>query len=368
MPAGEWEFRWSSANGTQYNLPCIDERKISFKLNQAGSCELTIPLRTDVGRHIATGDGWGYILAYKNNTLRMVLETVSTDVGPASSEGIPSVAIVGTESAYMRAAGIVLAASAPYSFPAAPASQVGVNLATLLAANPTWGIGADSPGVTPVISASLFDTGIDLLSLIQSVAFRATGFDFRFNPAFTNLGLGQQIVGNFQSASTIGVTRSNCVFEYGNDTRANLTSFSWKRIAGENLVNNVYVPSNGSSAGNAAGTATAGDLGSAFTYGARARWITADFDDYGLRLDLANDHVAFRKQPRRVLSITPNANMGLGNVPVPLEEYGIGDKVPVLIKDDGITLVSGTLRVYGLNFTIDKDGKENVETETSPET
>ena len=368
MAANDWEFRWSSANGVQYNLPCIDERKISFKLNQAGSCELTIPLRTDVGRHIALGDGWGYILAYNNGTLRMVLETVSTDVGPASSEGIPSVAIVGTESAYMRAAGIVLATSAPYSFPAAPASQVGINLATLLTANPTWGLGADLPGVTPVISASLFDTGIDLLSLIQSVAFRATGFDFRFNPRFENLGLGQQIVGNFQSASTIGVTRSNCVFEYGNGTKANLTSFSWKRIAGENLINNVYVPSNGTSESNAAGTAAAGDITSAFTYGTRARWITADFDDLGLRQDLAADHVAFRKQPRRILSITPNANMGLGNVPVPLEEYGVGDKVPVTVTDAGITLVSGTLRVYGLNFTIDKDGKENVEIETSPET
>jgi hypothetical protein len=48
--------------------------------------------------------------------------------------------------------------------------------------------------------------------------------------------------------------------------------------------------------------------------------------------------------------------------------YALGDKVPVKIADDGTTIISGTLRVYGLNFTIDKDGKENVEIETSPET
>jgi hypothetical protein len=33
-----------------------------------------------------------------------------------------------------------------------------------------------------------------------------------------------------------------------------------------------------------------------------------------------------------------------------------------------VNIVNGNVRVYGLDFTIDKDGKESVEIQTSPET
>lgn len=361
----KWDFRWSAVDGTQYNLPCIDERKVNFRLNQPGTCELTIPLRTEVGRYIAAGSGWGYILAYKDNTLRMVLETVSTDVGPASSEGIPSIAIVGTESAYMRCAGIIPNAPNPYKFPANGTDQIGVQLATLFNANAgAWGIGPEVPGVTPVVMPSILEAGLDLLSIIQAFAFRGSGFDFRFNPRFENLGVGQQVVGNFQCAGTIGVTRNNCKFEFGVNTRSNLTGYSWKRLGGDHLINSAWVPANDS----AGKTVDSGDLGSALTYGLRARWLTADFNDATLRTQYASEQITYRKVPRRILSITPNADMGLGNVPKPLDDYGIGDIVPVSITDDGFSIINGNVRVYGLNFTIDKDGKENVEIETSPET
>lgn len=367
MPAGEWEFRWSSANGVQYSLPCIDDRKISFKLNQAGSCELTIPLRTDVGRYIATGSGWGYILAYNNGTLRMVLETVSTDVGPASNEGIPSIAIVGTESAYQRAAGVILSPNSPYRFPTAT-GQIGTALKSLVNANPSWGIRDAAAGPTTTnVDPSLFEQGISLLSLIQAWAFRGSGFDFRFDPYFAVDSTFQQ-VGRFEAATVIGVTRANCVFEFGSDTRANLTGYSWKRLGGEHLANAIYVPSNGSSTSNAAGTVAAADVGSLATYGLRGAWITADFEDSALRTTLAQEHLLYRKAPRRVLSITPYPDMGAGNVPAPLTDYGIGDIVPVKITDDGVNIVNGNVRVYGLAFTIDKDGKESVEIQTSPET
>lgn len=367
MPAGDWSFRWAATDGTQYDIPCIDERKISFKLNQAGSCELKVPLRSDLGRYIATGVGWGYILAYKGTTLRMVLETVSTDVGPASSEGIPSIAIVGTESAYQRAAGVILSPTAPYRFPTAT-GQIGTALKSLINANPSWGIrDAVSLATTSSVDPSLFEQGISLLSLIQAWAFRGSGFDFRFDPYFAVDSSFQQ-VGRFEAATVIGLTKPSAVFEFGSDTRANLTSYSWKRLGGEHLANAIYVPSNGTSAGNTAGTVAAADVPALATYGFRGAWVTADFEDSALRTTLAQEHLLYRKAPRRVLSITPYPDMGAGNVPAPLVDYGIGDIVPVKITDDGVNIVNGNVRVYGLDFTIDKDGKESVEIQTSPET
>lgn len=369
MPANDWEFRWVEHDGVTYPLNCIDERKISFKLNAAGTCELKVPLRSDAGRQIATSDdGWGRILAYKGGTLRMVLESISTDAGPASEEGIPSVAIVGTEAAYIRAAGTLLTGTNPFTFPAST-QQVGLALVNLISgSSATWGIGIDLPGVTSNISPSSFDQGIYLLQFIQMLAFRGSGFDFRFNPHFEDVGGGQYIVGKFQPAGTIGITRTDSPMEYGAGTKANLADYSWKRLAGEHLVNHTAVPPTGDSSGNAAGVAAAADLTSIGRYGMRSAWISADFPDKALRQVLADTHLLYRKQPRRVLSITPTPDTRDGRVPIPLTDYAPGDAVPVVIKDDGVTVVSGNLRIYSINFTIDKDGKESVELETSPET
>ena len=362
MAAGDWEFVWVDPDGTRYALQCIDERKISFGLNKAGTCELKVPLRTDAGRNIATGGGWGHILAYREGTLRMVLESVSTDVGPASSEGIISVSIVGIESAYQRASAIILDYNDLFTFPAATA-QIGTALSSLISGYASaWMIGAIASGTTPSVDPSNFEPGVTLLGIIQAFAFRGSGFDFRFNPAFDLGGAGG--VGQFTSATIIGNAKPSAVFEFGQGTRANLTGYSWKRLGGDHLANIVFVPSGETNAY----VEFAFDYASTVTYGDRAVMVTSDFTDGGLRQTLADDHVLYRKQPRRILTITPNSDMGFGNVPAPFSDYNPGDTVPVKIVDDGVTIVSGSLRVYGFTITIDTNGKENVELEVSPET
>lgn len=334
---------------------------------QPGTVELKVPLNTDVGRHIALGTGWGYILAYQNGTLRGVYETVSTDVGPRSGEGLPSVAIVGTESAYVRAANTLLDANKPYVFPAT-AGQIGTRLATLIDANPIWGlIDQTSPAATPSVNPSTFEQGIDLLTLIQAFAWRGSGFDFMFLPQWTITG-GFRTVGEFYAATTIGTTMTTNRFEFGAGTRANLTEYSWKRLGGDHLGNGVFVPSNGSSDANAAGVKSATDGTSIGAYGLRTKWVTADFEDATLRQSLADDHLLYRKQPRQILNITPNINDGSGLVPKPLVDYEPGTTVPVTIKDSGYTIIDANVRIYGIKLTLDKDGKETVALETSPET
>lgn len=50
-----------------------------------------------------------------------------------------------------------------------------------------------------------------------------------------------------------------------------------------------------------------------------------------------------------------------------MQNYQPGAIMPVVIKDQGVTVVSGTVMVYAINITLDKDGKETVELETSQE-
>lgn len=368
MPAGDWVFHWANhaASSEQFHLPCVDERVVSFNLMQPGTVELKVPVNTDVGRHIALGTGWGYVLAYQNGTLRGVYETVSTDVGPRSGEGLPSVAIVGTESAYVRAANTLLDANKPYVFPAT-AGNVGTRFDSLINAAPIWGLTASGTSSGGSVNPSTFEQGIDLLTLIQAFAWRGSGFDFTFLPRWTTTS-GFRTVGEFYAATTIGSTMTSNRFEFGAGTRANLTEYSWKRLGGDHLVNVVYVPSNGSSDANATGVKSAADVTSINAYGLRAKWVTADFEDATLRQSLADDHLLYRKNPRRILNITPNVNDGSGLVPKPLVDYEPGMTVPVTIKDSGQTIIDANVRIYGIKITLDKDGKETVALETSPET
>lgn len=368
MAAGSWEFRWVERNGATYMLPTIDEAKISFKLNRPGSCELKIPLRSQAGYAIAQSTtGWGYILAYRNGTLRAVHEAASTDVGPASSEGVPSVGIAGTEAAFERLDAACIDLTQPIQFPSS-AAEAGAAFQFLFALNPLFGIiPADSLGTTPVMNPSMFEQGTSVLAMLQACALRTSGFDFRFDPVL-DLSGSTPMSGKFAVASILGTQRPSAAFGYGPSTRGNLESYSWKRLAGAHLANSVGVPPSGSSIENAAGVAHSADITSIGVYGPRTRYVTADFEAYALRAQLAAEHVLYRKQPRRVLEITPVMQDENGVVPEPFTDYEVGDTVPARIIDEDVTVVNGSVRVYGFEVTINKEGQEKVTIETSPET
>ena len=367
MAAGVWRFEWASSGGTRWHLPLTDEATVKFRLSQAGSAELKVPMDSAAGRQIAksdsVSDGWGYVLVYRNDTLMQVLETEVTEVGVRDGEGVPVIGISATESPYQRMDGVIIEPSKPYLFPTT-AGQIGTRLKTLIDANTGWGITCATPGTTVSVDPSVFEQGITLLSFIQAWAFRASGFDFRFNPEFTVSGAGFGSTGQFYCASTIGEIKLNAKFEFGAGSKTNLSAYSWKRFGGQHLCNIADVPSNGTSGGNAVGLKTAADVTSVATYGIRRRWITADFEDATLRQNLADDHVAFRKNPRRVLSITPMPE----TTPTAFVDYSVGDIVPVSITDAGLSVINGNVRIYGISVTIDKNGMEKIELETSPET
>lgn len=391
MAAGDWEFRWVEPNGLTHYLPCIEERKVTFKLNQPTTAELTIPLDTEAGRYIATNaeatGGWGYVLVYYKGALKSVLETVSTDVGPRTGEGLASVALVCTESAFQRLDTQSIDWVQPFQFPTAT-REAGLAVTetpfiTPPGATNLTGMEKGTVGTTATIAPSTFESGMTKLALLQALAFRGSGFDFWFTPkngafdpttAYTSgsktFPRRAAVHGVLNIASIRGALRANARMEFGSGTNNFLSSYSWKRLGGDHLANTFYVPPSGGSADNAAGTVSAAEpvvVGYSTVIGHdRARLITSDFDDKALRTALAQAHVDYRKRPRRILSITPQPRFPGSPVPEPLVDYDVGDILPTTIKDAGVDIVSGNVRVYGLNFTIDRDGKETLEIDTVP--
>lgn len=79
--------------------------------------------------------------------------------------------------------------------------------------------------------------------------------------------------------------------------------------------------------------------------------ITVD----AMRLQLAKEHVAIRKNPRETITFDPLSDLA-GRVPVLGTDYNIGDLVPFRSVVRGVTEVDAMFRVYGVNRALSDDG------------
>lgn len=388
--ANSWSFVFASPTNQREPISRIEEAKVTTKLNAAGSVEVLVPLSTRAGQAL-NSSGWGYVLVFRNGSIFMVAETTAVTVQAASSGGVPSVAVVAVESAYERLNTVFLSTSTglPVPFPPNNSTQLLQAINAKVADYNSEGVpGLDPLGVrsaasvpaSSVVPSSSFDSGISLLALIQAYAFRASGFDFWIDPTPYRIpdtlpasGFDPQaLVGQLVFSTLRGSVRPEAAFGYGPNTRANLSDYKWARLGGDHLANSVFIPSSGTSGSNAKGAATASSVDSWKTYGSRRRWITSDLDEFNLRKQLADEHILYRSEPRRILTITPQNDDGSGSVPTAFADYDLGDIVPARIVEtleDGSSLdvVSGSVRIYGITATISKDGVESIETETSPE-
>ena len=48
-----WDFVWCTFDNQRFRLEPLEDRKVTFKLNQPTTAELTIPLDSTAGRFIA---------------------------------------------------------------------------------------------------------------------------------------------------------------------------------------------------------------------------------------------------------------------------------------------------------------------------
>lgn len=160
-------------------------------------------------------------------------------------------------------------------------------------------------------------------------------------------------------ATATGADRHATIFLEYNTGRNNVQTY--KRTVGIDTACNwiaVYGGANPSIQNSGPIVATAFDSTSMTTN--NSRWedtvTVGDIVDQNMLQDLANAHIAIRKNPRTIVDLTVNP---LSNsCPIYGTDYTVGDKFTARCVVGSTTTVNGTARMWGVDISIDDNGVE----------
>lgn len=184
------------------------------------------------------------------------------------------------------------------------------------------------------------------------------GFDFEVVPAEPTADAGGVKIGTFNAAPVLSTARPNAAFEFGVG-RHNVASYR-RPLSAEGLANRAYHLAPGFPDAVDAALTPVIVAENAASIAARLiheDLVQADLGPNALRQQLVDEHVAIRKQPRELVVFTP--------VPEPGLDYGTdfeeGDIVPGRAVFNGRVRFNADFRIYGVDFTVDDMGVEELE-------
>lgn len=179
---------------------------------------------------------------------------------------------------------------------------------------------------------------------INEIAGTLDGFDWRVLPLEPSTGK----IGEIQFADYIGQPQPNAIFEYGTGKR-NVSSYR-RVVNGDAIANSVYaLPPTGTEGASLQGAIDAASIN---RYGLFEDVADNDLIADAMRLQLAQEHVAVRRNGRQTIEFQPTALGG----PVEGLDYDVGDVVTFRAKVGGKSRVNATFRVFALEYNIDKEG------------
>lgn len=192
-----------------------------------------------------------------------------------------------------------------------------------------------------------------LSECITELGLTLGGFDWYIAP----IAYASGKIGQFKAASVIGTTKPNAVFEY--EGRANMRAPNFVRGI-DTAANKVYSIPDGGPA-DASGVREAHDNTSV---AARKRLEevvdTSGIPNSANRDAVLNDHILYRKDPKQVLSFSPDFSNYNGRIPEWESEYFLGDLVTARVYYNRASLIDGSVRLYKMQFDIDENNKETL--------
>lgn len=189
-------------------------------------------------------------------------------------------------------------------------------------------------------------------------------FDFQLSPVEpTSDSIGLKIA-SLDIRTRIGTNRPDVVFEYGGGSRT-VRSYDFTRNR-QDMLNRVFVL--GADPGDDTLTVKAYNDTSQETHGLFEGLAPLDVGDATLRQQWAEINARVRGEARWTVDFVPSATAPrFGANPTTDGDYELGDTVRLRIKTAGTERLDANLRVYGINVTIDDQGKETVTPKLSPE-
>ena len=163
-------------------------------------------------------------------------------------------------------------------------------------------------------------------------------------------------IGLMNIAPTIGTTRPDAIFEYGDGSR-NMVSYS-RKVDRDGMANRVHIAVQGWP-----DTPEGGELlitrDDTTSQTNRGMFETVANDNGvingALRQSIADFHLLYRKDPRQQITFKPAANAR----PAPFIDYNVGDTIRARAVVRGSVRFDALFRVWGLTFGIDSTGNED---------
>lgn len=207
---------------------------------------------------------------------------------------------------------------------------------------------------------------------IAELSAQINSFEFRVRPtlptAYANSPANWPRIGLLDVAPTIGASRPNAIFEYGTD-RANVASYS-RSVSRDSILTKGVMSVSGWPDSVDSTTAippvpkyTLRDREASGEVLSRGMFEESLSDagvlDDTLRDGMIDFHLAYRKNPRQIVTFQPAQN----SKPTPLVDYDVGDTVRARAVVGGSLRFDAAFRIWGATFNVDENGNENVELE-----
>lgn len=192
---------------------------------------------------------------------------------------------------------------------------------------------------------------------IAELSLGLNSFDFVVDPVEpTNIAGAWPQIGTMRIAPIIGVNRDDAIFEYGTP-RANVASYS-RQITRDQLINRAIISVSGWPDGTTKNLIFRQDTPSRTARGLYEDVVSdAGVEDDGLRTQIADEHILWRKQPKQVVNFTPSINAS----PVAFRDFALSDWVRARAVVRGSVRFDSMFRVWGMSFSIDVNGNESLE-------
>jgi hypothetical protein len=161
----------------------------------------------------------------------------------------------------------------------------------------------------------------------------------------------------------IGTAKPNAIFEYGTP-RANVTSYN-RSLTRDSYLNRAVVPVAGWPDGASLDLRIREDQAyiDPVTYPSTAVGLyeeavnDAGVVDNGLRDNIADEHLKYRKTPKQIVTFTVTRNSS----PTPYRDFIVGDYVRGRAEVRGIVRFDSMFRIWGATFSLDQNGNESLD-------
>lgn len=341
------------------------DRQIALLLNGIDTLGFNVRLDNPLSDVMATTAC--HIKAYRNNTLQFFGPVVSAqESGDANGARVAINAIGAGWILSKRLAG----KSAAGQIFSSATDRAAIAGALITATNADGESGIQNGNLTSG-SALTYTAGPyrPVMDCLTELASTFDGFDWRMMPVENYAGgmvTGQKIAtfnaypasaqGAGVAGVTLGIDQPNSVFEWGNNTRANIASYT-RTVSRDTQANKVY--HNVSEGPDAPGYPTMfnSDPASISAYKLLEALADADIHDTALRTALINAHIAVRRNPRQIIDFVP-ANGSAYNLPEYGVDYNVGDRVRARAQYNDSIRFDAMMRVWAVTFALDANGTE----------